>query len=44
VTCQKQPALGMVFKLVEIQDTPRIKLSQDIEKVGGPFVRNMLFV
>jgi len=36
VTCQKQPALGMVFKLVEIDGTPRIKLSQEIEKVTIP--------
>jgi nicotinate phosphoribosyltransferase len=36
VTCQKQPALGMVFKLVEVDDMPRIKLSQEIEKVTIP--------
>lgn len=36
VTCQKQPALGAVFKLVEVNDKPKIKLSQDVEKVTMP--------
>eukprot|EP00941_MAST-03F_sp_MAST-3F-sp1_P002212 g2212.t1 len=36
VTCQKQPALGMVYKLVEIDNKPRIKISADIAKVTIP--------
>src|SRR5258708_2430200 len=36
VTCQAQPALGGVYKLVSIDGTPRIKLSQEIGKVTIP--------
>ncbi|XP_075510576.1 nicotinate phosphoribosyltransferase 1-like isoform X2 [Primulina tabacum] len=36
VTCIAQPALGVVFKMVEINNQPRIKLSEDISKVSIP--------
>lgn len=36
VTCQAQPALGMVYKLAEIKGRPTMKLSQEIGKTSIP--------
>lgn len=42
VTCQAQPALGMVYKVCEFKGTPRMKLSDDSEKTSIPGSKNIL--
>jgi len=36
VTCDDQPAMGCVYKLVESKGIPRIKLSQELSKITIP--------
>jgi nicotinate phosphoribosyltransferase len=44
VTCQAQPALGMVYKVVSFQGTPRIKFSEEIGKVTLPGAKSVIRV
>jgi len=36
VTCQAQPALGMVYKLVELNNELKIKFSEEVDKIPIP--------
>lgn len=42
VTCQAQPALGMVYKVVEFQGTARMKFSEEIGKATLPGAKSVL--
>lgn len=35
------PALGGVYKMVELKDTPKIKISENVEKVTNPCKKNL---
>jgi nicotinate phosphoribosyltransferase len=42
VTCQKQPALGMVYKIVEFKGKPTIKLSEEVSKICIPGAKSVI--
>ena len=44
ITCQKQPALGMVCKQMAIEDQAKLKFSEEISKMTLPFRKNLYMV
>ncbi len=44
VTCKGDPALGMVFKLTKVGDQPKIKLSEEVEKITIPDAKRVVRV
>lgn len=41
VTCTKQPSLGCVYKLVEVNERPKMKISEDPKKTTVPGRKNI---
>eukprot|EP00915_Cephaloidophora_sp_WS-2016_P002416 GHVH01003252.1.p2 GENE.GHVH01003252.1~~GHVH01003252.1.p2 ORF type:complete len:591 (+),score=75.52 GHVH01003252.1:2355-4127(+) len=41
VTCQAQPALGLVYKLSSLSGVPKLKLSENIEKNSIPYKKSL---
>jgi nicotinate phosphoribosyltransferase len=42
VTAKGSPALGGVYKLIQVEDEPKVKISMDIEKITLPGIKRVL--